>query len=161
MLGGWRIRLSHTCSTNLLLWIIVGLNAVEMAGSQQGIPLSVWVRSGSATLFSREINSFVDLLQAGHAAIQSAAVLLDLNYPRNASDSCFFLIVCPKHHVQFDLTTDLSCLYSPTQAFYRFNSSLVLLLEGTCNYRRGLSKYFSSMIKKKTSKKKYKIENFG
>lgn len=159
MLGGWRIRLSHMCSTNLLLWIIVGLNVVEMAGSQQGIPLSVWVRSGSATLFSREINSFVDLLQAGHAAIQSAAVLLDLNFPRNASDSCFFFYCLPKAPcaVSFNHRPLLSVF---TQAFYRFNSSLVLLLEGTCNYRLGFSKYFSSMIKK-TSKKKYKIENVG
>ncbi|XP_070758206.1 voltage-dependent calcium channel subunit alpha-2/delta-3 [Enoplosus armatus] len=57
MLGDWRILLSHTCSTSLLLlWILVGLNVVEeVAGSQQGIPLSVVKLWASA--FGGEIKS--------------------------------------------------------------------------------------------------------
>ncbi|KAM7422631.1 hypothetical protein PAMA_010596 [Pampus argenteus] len=42
MQENWRLLFSHMCSTSfLLLWIFVGLNVVEVAGSQQGIPLSV------------------------------------------------------------------------------------------------------------------------
>lgn len=41
MWGDRRTLLAHMCSANLLLWIIVGLKVEEIAGSQQGIPLSV------------------------------------------------------------------------------------------------------------------------
>uniref|UniRef100_A0A3B4ULU6 Calcium channel, voltage dependent, alpha2/delta subunit 3 n=1 Tax=Seriola dumerili TaxID=41447 RepID=A0A3B4ULU6_SERDU len=56
MQGNWRILFSHMCSTSfLLLWIFVGLNVVEVAGSQQGIPLSVIKLWASA--FGGEIKS--------------------------------------------------------------------------------------------------------
>eukprot|EP00064_Thunnus_orientalis_P018408 superscaffoldBa00004236_g18507 len=56
MQGNWRILFSHMCSTSfLLLWIFVGLNVVEVAGSQQGIPLSVVKLWASA--FGGEIKS--------------------------------------------------------------------------------------------------------
>ncbi|TNM88860.1 hypothetical protein fugu_005114 [Takifugu bimaculatus] len=55
MLGVWRLLLAHACSTSLPLWIILGLNAVETAGSQQGIPLSVVKLWASA--FGGEIKS--------------------------------------------------------------------------------------------------------
>ncbi|XP_077948013.1 voltage-dependent calcium channel subunit alpha-2/delta-3 [Gasterosteus aculeatus] len=42
MFGNWRILFWHMCSSSFpLLWILLGLNVVEVAGSQQGIPLSV------------------------------------------------------------------------------------------------------------------------
>uniref|UniRef100_A0A3P9C1H0 Calcium channel, voltage dependent, alpha2/delta subunit 3 n=1 Tax=Maylandia zebra TaxID=106582 RepID=A0A3P9C1H0_9CICH len=56
MEGNWRILFSHVCSTSfLLLWIFVGLNVVEVVGSQQGIPLSVVKLWASA--FGGEIKS--------------------------------------------------------------------------------------------------------
>ncbi|XP_035858508.1 voltage-dependent calcium channel subunit alpha-2/delta-3 isoform X4 [Sander lucioperca] len=57
MLGNWRILFSHVCSSSsfLLLWILVGLNVEEVAGSQQGIPLSVVKLWASA--FGGEIKS--------------------------------------------------------------------------------------------------------
>ncbi|CAK6973766.1 voltage-dependent calcium channel subunit alpha-2/delta-3 [Scomber scombrus] len=56
MQGNWRILFSHMCcSSFLLLWIIVGLDVVEVAGSQQGIPLSVVKLWASA--FGGEIKS--------------------------------------------------------------------------------------------------------
>lgn len=55
MLGDWRTLRSNMRSTNLLLWIIVGMDLAEMAGSQQGIPLSVWVRSSSAFLLTQNL----------------------------------------------------------------------------------------------------------
>uniref|UniRef100_A0A3Q3J458 VWFA domain-containing protein n=1 Tax=Monopterus albus TaxID=43700 RepID=A0A3Q3J458_MONAL len=56
MQGIWRILFSHTCSTSfLLLRIFVGLNVLEVAGSQQGIPLSVVKLWASA--FGGEIKS--------------------------------------------------------------------------------------------------------
>uniref|UniRef100_A0A3Q0SHR0 Calcium channel, voltage dependent, alpha2/delta subunit 3 n=1 Tax=Amphilophus citrinellus TaxID=61819 RepID=A0A3Q0SHR0_AMPCI len=56
MQGNWRILFSHVCSTSfLLLWIFVGLNVVEVVGSQQGIPLSVVKLWASA--FGGEIKS--------------------------------------------------------------------------------------------------------
>uniref|UniRef100_A0A3B5A4I2 Voltage-dependent calcium channel subunit alpha-2/delta-3-like n=1 Tax=Stegastes partitus TaxID=144197 RepID=A0A3B5A4I2_9TELE len=56
MQGNWRILFSHMCSSSfLLLWIFVGLDVVEVAGSQQGIPLSVVKLWASA--FGGEIKS--------------------------------------------------------------------------------------------------------
>ncbi|KAM7402145.1 hypothetical protein PAMP_017410 [Pampus punctatissimus] len=56
MQKNWRVLFSHMCSTSfLLLWIFVGLNVVEVAGSQQGIPLSVVKLWASA--FGGEIKS--------------------------------------------------------------------------------------------------------
>ncbi|XP_039652527.1 voltage-dependent calcium channel subunit alpha-2/delta-3 isoform X3 [Perca fluviatilis] len=56
MLGNWRILFSHVCSSSfLLLWILVGINVEEVAGSQQGIPLSVVKLWASA--FGGEIKS--------------------------------------------------------------------------------------------------------
>uniref|UniRef100_A0A3Q1GQS3 Calcium channel, voltage dependent, alpha2/delta subunit 3 n=1 Tax=Acanthochromis polyacanthus TaxID=80966 RepID=A0A3Q1GQS3_9TELE len=56
MQGNWRILFSHVCSSSfLLLWISVGLDVVEVAGSQQGIPLSVVKLWASA--FGGEIKS--------------------------------------------------------------------------------------------------------
>ncbi|XP_053291177.1 voltage-dependent calcium channel subunit alpha-2/delta-3 [Pleuronectes platessa] len=56
MLGNWRSISSHMCSSSFpLLWIFVGLNVVEVAGSQQGIPLSVVKLWASA--FGGEIKS--------------------------------------------------------------------------------------------------------
>ncbi|XP_060926203.1 voltage-dependent calcium channel subunit alpha-2/delta-3 [Limanda limanda] len=56
MLGNWRSIPSHMCSSSFpLLWIFVGLNVVEVAGSQQGIPLSVVKLWASA--FGGEIKS--------------------------------------------------------------------------------------------------------
>lgn len=66
MPGCRRLPLSHMCSANFLLWIVVGASVLEKAESQQGIPLSVWVRSGSATLCFTTPNSrnLFDLLHA-------------------------------------------------------------------------------------------------
>ncbi|XP_032369981.1 voltage-dependent calcium channel subunit alpha-2/delta-3 isoform X4 [Etheostoma spectabile] len=56
MPGNWRILFFHVCSSRfLLLWILVGLNVEEVAGSQQGIPLSVVKLWASA--FGGEIKS--------------------------------------------------------------------------------------------------------
>ncbi|XP_062267377.1 voltage-dependent calcium channel subunit alpha-2/delta-3 [Platichthys flesus] len=56
MVGNWRSISSHMCSRCFpLLWIFVGLNVVEVAGSQQGIPLSVVKLWASA--FGGEIKS--------------------------------------------------------------------------------------------------------
>ncbi|AWP02794.1 putative voltage-dependent calcium channel subunit alpha-2/delta-3-like [Scophthalmus maximus] len=56
MWGNRGILLSHMCSGSFpLLWIFVGLNVLEVAGSQQGIPLSVVKLWASA--FGGEIKS--------------------------------------------------------------------------------------------------------
>ncbi|KAF0034897.1 hypothetical protein F2P81_012655 [Scophthalmus maximus] len=56
MWGNRGILLSHLCSSSFpLLWIFVGLNVLEVAGSQQGIPLSVVKLWASA--FGGEIKS--------------------------------------------------------------------------------------------------------
>ncbi|XP_033995301.1 voltage-dependent calcium channel subunit alpha-2/delta-3-like isoform X1 [Trematomus bernacchii] len=58
MLGKWSLLFSHMCSSSsslLLLWTLVGLDVVEVSGSQPGIPLSVVKLWASA--FGGEIKS--------------------------------------------------------------------------------------------------------
>ncbi|XP_061583138.1 voltage-dependent calcium channel subunit alpha-2/delta-3 isoform X3 [Cololabis saira] len=78
-----RILFSHMCSTSfLLLWIFVGFNVVEVAGSQQGIPLSVVKLWASA--FGGEIKS-ISAKYSGSQLLQKE--LWSITAPRPGTNS--------------------------------------------------------------------------
>ncbi|XP_071349527.1 voltage-dependent calcium channel subunit alpha-2/delta-3-like isoform X2 [Trachinotus anak] len=106
MQRNWRILFSHMCSTSfLLLWIFVGLNVVEVTGSQQGIPLSVIKLWASA--FGGEIKS-ISAKYSGSQLLQKE--LWAITAPRPGTNSSSEATSSVKGNSRINPKSSAACL---------------------------------------------------